>query len=92
MRYITAIFFVCSVLFGFLAYYFHERANSYQELWKNGRANINLLITQRRKEYEATLAIHRRNQELEQAAKMDKSFDWNVDISDSSVIKRLQAN
>lgn len=92
MKYITAIFLVLSVCFGFLAYYYHNRADSYCELWKNSKANIDFLIEQRRKDNEATLAIYRRNQELEQEAKMDKSFDWNADISNSPVIKRLQTN
>lgn len=92
MRYLLAIFLVLSVCFGFLAYYYHNRADSYCELWKSSKANIDFLIKQRRKDNEATLAIYRRNQELEQEAKMDKSFDWNADISSSPVIKRLQAN
>lgn len=92
MRYLLLIFLALSAILGFLAYYYHNRADSYCELWKNSKANTDFLIEQRRKDNEATLAIYRRNQELEQEAKMDKSFDWNADISSSPVVKRLQAN
>jgi len=92
MKYITAIFLVLSVVCGILAYYYYKRADSYCELWKNSEANNNILIKQRRKDYEDTLAISERNKELEESAKMDKSsFDWNYPIADSPVILRLQA-
>jgi hypothetical protein len=92
MRYLLAIFLGCSVVFGFLAYYYHERASSYCELWKNSQANIVFLIKQREKDYADTLQISERNRELEQAVAQDKAFDWNADISHSPVIMRLQAN
>lgn len=93
MKYITAIFLALSVVCGALAYYYHTKANSYCELWKNSQANTDFLIEQRRKDYENTLAISERNRQLEEAAKMDKSsFDWNYDISHSPVILRLQSN
>jgi len=93
MRYLISIFLGCSVVFGFLAYYYHARATSYCELWKKSQANINLLIKQRKKDYEDTLAISERNKELEKAAAKDKAyFDWNADIANTAVVKRLQAN
>ena len=92
MRYLTAIFLGCSVIFGFLAYYYHARAESYCELWKNSEANNNLLIKQRKKDYADKLAISERNKELEKEAAKDKAFDWGFYIGDSPVIKRLQAN
>lgn len=92
MRYLMAIFLGCSVVFGFLAYYYHARATSYCEMWKKSQANINLLIKQRKKDYEDTLAISERNKELEKEAAKDKAFDWGFYIGDSPVIKRLQAN
>ena len=91
MRYITAIFLTLSVVLGFLAYYYHNRASSYCELWKNSEANNDYLIKQRRKDYENTLQISQRNKELEEEARKD-DFDWMADISNSAVIKRLQAN
>lgn len=92
MKYLLAIFLGCSVVFGGLAYYYHARANSYQKLWKNSQANNEFLLKQRERDYANTLQIAERNRELEQAAKEDKAFDWNADISNSIVIKRLQAN
>jgi len=93
MRYFQAIILALCIIFGFLAYYYHDRANSYCELWKNSQANNEYLIKQRREDNEKTLAISERNRELEKATKMDKSsFDWNYDISHSPVILRLQSN
>ncbi len=92
MKYLVAIFLALSVVLGLTAYYYHDRANSFCELWKNSKANTDFLINQRRKDNEATLAIYRRNQELEQAVLEDKAFDWHADISNSPVIKRLQTN
>lgn len=88
--YLLAIFLTLSVLFGFLAYYYHDRASSYCELWKNSEANNDYLIKQRRKDYENTLQISERNKELEEEARKD-NFDWMADISNSAVIKRLQS-
>lgn len=93
MRYLLAIFLGCSVVLGVLAYYYHARATSYCEMWKKSQANNDFLIKQRKKDYENTLAISERNKELEKAAAKDKTFfDWNANISNSAVIKRLQAN
>lgn len=93
MKYITAIFLACSVVFGFLAYYYHQRADSYCELWKNEQANNDYLVTERKKDHEKTIQIAERNRELEKEAENDKStFDWNYNISNSPVILRLQSN
>ena len=91
MRYILAIFLICSVVFGFLAYYYHNRADSYCELWKSSQANVDYLVKKRKEDNEKTILIAERNKELEEAARQD-SFDWMADISNTSVIKRLQAN
>jgi hypothetical protein len=81
------------VLFGFLAYYYHDRASSYCELWKNSEANNDYLINERKKDHEKTIQIAERNRELEKEAENDKStFDWNYNISNSPVILRLQSN
>ena len=93
MKYITAIFLALSVVFGFLAYYYHERASSYCELWKNSEANNDYLVKERKKDHEKTIQIAERNRELEKEAENDKStFDWNYNISNSPVILRLQSN
>ena len=91
MRYLSAIFLALSVVCGILAYYYHTKANSYCELWKNSQANADFLIQKRREDNEKTLAISERNRQLEEAAEMDKSvFDWNYDISHTSVVLQLQ--
>ena len=93
MRYLLLIFLALSAILGFLAYYYHERADSYCELWKNSEANNYILVKQRKKDYEDTLAISERNKQLEESVKMDKSvFDWHYDISNSPVILRLREN
>lgn len=93
MRYLLAIFIGCSVVFGFLAYYYHNRADSYCELWKSATANVGYLVKKRREDNEKTILISERNKELEEAAKNDESyFDWNYDISHTAVILRLQSN
>lgn len=93
MKYLATIFLALSVLFGFLAYYYNQRANSYCELWKNSEANNDVLIKARRKDYEDKLEISRKNKELEKEAKNDKStFDWNFPIGNSPVILRLQSS
>lgn len=93
MRYLLAFFLVFSAVLGFLAYYYQKKADSYCELWKNTQANVDYLIKQRKKDYEDTIQISQRNRELEEEAKKDKAyFDWNANISNTSVIKCLQAN
>lgn len=93
MRYLLAIFFILSVVLGFGVYYYHNRANSYCELWKNSQANNDYLIKQRKKDYEDTLAISIKAKRLEEEAEKEKAyFDWSADISHSNVIKQLQSN
>ena len=93
MRYLLGIFFIFSVTFGFLSYYYYKRADSYHELWKNSEANNDYLIGERKRDHEKTIRIVERNRELEKEAEKDKAyFDWNADIRNTSVIKRLQAN
>lgn len=81
MRYLLAIFLVCSVCLGFLAYYYHERADSYCELWKNSKANEEFLIKQREKNYEKALETSKRQEELEELAKASEEPCWNRAIS-----------
>ena len=93
MRYLLAIFLACSVLFGFLAYYYHNRADSYCELWKSSKANIDYLISQREKDYERALESSRRAEELEELAKSSKESCWNRVIpADDVILIRLHQN
>lgn len=90
MKYITAIFLALSVLFGFLAYYYHDRASSYCELWKNSEANNDYLIKQREKDHEKTLEASRRAEELEELAKTSSESCWHRVIpADDTVLVRL---
>lgn len=90
MKYLVAIFLALSVVLGFIAYYYHDRANSYCELWKNSEANNYILVKQRKKDYEDTLAISEQNRQLEELAKLSSESCWNRIIPDNdSVLIRL---
>ena len=90
MRYLLAIFLVLSVVLGFMAYYYHNRADSYCELWKNTKANNDYLIKQREKDIADTLEVSKRNEELEDLAKKSSESCWNrVVPADDSVLIRL---
>ena len=93
MKYITAIFFILSVVLGFGVYYYHNRANSYCELWKSATANVNYLVKQREKDYANALETSRRQSELEEAVKLSKESCWNRVIpADDAVLVRLHQN
>ena len=65
---------------------------------KNDLKKENIQLKQENKSYKIQLEkvyndkmeLNIKYKELEQAAKSDKNFDWNSDISNSDVIKRLQ--
>ena len=91
MRYLLAIFFVLSVVLGFGVYYYHNRANSYCELWKSATANVNYLVKQREKDYAKALEASKRQEELEEAVKQSKESCWNRVIPDNdSVLIRVR--
>lgn len=93
MRYLIVILLACSVVLGIMAYYYHDRANSYCELWKNSEANNTYLIKQREKDHADTLAVSIKNRELEEAAKLSSEPCWNRVIpANDTVLVRLQAN
>ena len=53
---------------------------------------ISGLQTELEKRNKDVLEVSKRNKELEEASKKDKSvMDWNIDISNSSVLKQLQS-
>lgn len=91
MKYlITLIIAVIAVFYG---WWYKQEAERKETLYANSRANNELLINRMRKVYNDKMETDRRNAELEKAALEDKAyFDWNADISNSAVIKRLQAN
>lgn len=91
MRYLLAIFLTMSALFGFLAYYYHDRASSYCELWKNSEANNSYLIKQREKDHENALESSRRQAELEELAKLSNESCWHRIIpANDTVLVRLK--
>jgi hypothetical protein len=56
------------------------------------RGNNVILTNEIKKRNENAVVLSERVRELEEEAKKDTSFNWYVDISNSPVIKRLQAN
>ena len=63
-----------------------DKAENYQQ-------NNKLLLNKIRRVYAEKIILQQENKKLEEAAKMDNNnFDWDADISHSSVIKCLQAN
>ena len=91
MKYLLSIFLGCSVVFGFLAYYYHNRADSYCELWKSATANVDYLVKQREKDYANALEASERQKALEEAVKLSKESCWNRVIpADDSVLVRIK--
>ena len=52
----------------------------------------NLLEEEIKKRNQDAIELQKKYKELEKAANDDKGFDWMVDISNTAVIRRLQAN
>ena len=91
MKYLIPL--IIAVVAVFAAWWYKQEANRANALYANSRANNELLINRMRKVYDDKLETDRRNAELEKAAAEDKAyFDWNANIANSAVIKRLQAN
>lgn len=68
---------------------FERLATNYEALMGN-KMFLEKELDERNKE---KILLSERNAELEKAAAEDKAyFNWNADISNTSVIKRLQAN
>lgn len=70
----------------FRAWLSQREINQAQEL------KISSLQTELKKRNKNAVETSKRTRELEEAAKTDNSnMDWNLDISSSSVVKRLQS-
>lgn len=81
------------VFLGLVAYFYKNQAEEQERLKKVYMGNNELLLGRIRKVYDDKVATDLRIKELEQEAIKDKEvFDWNIDISNTNVIKRLQAN
>jgi hypothetical protein len=82
-----------AIFLGLVAYFYKNQAEEQERLKKAYMGNNELLLERIRKVYDDKVATDSRIKELEQEAIKDKEvFDWNIDISNTNVIKRLQAN
>jgi hypothetical protein len=74
-----------------MAYYYKNIAEEQEKLKDVYRGNNELLIGKMKKVYDDKMATDLRIKELEQEALKDKGvFDWNIDISNTNVIKGLK--
>lgn len=82
-----------AIFLGLVAYFYKNQAEEQERLKDVYMGNNQLLLTKIKKVYDDKVATDSRIKELEQEAIKDKEvFDWNIDISNTNVIKRLQAN
>lgn len=72
--------------------YYKNISDDYKKTNIIYNANNKLLMTKIKEVYDDKLETDKRIKELQEEAKKDKTFNWNIDISSSPVIKRLQAN
>lgn len=83
---------VLTVIFlGLVAYFYKTQAEEQERLKDVYMGNNHLLLTKIKKVYDDKVATDLRIKELEQEALKDKGvFDWNIDISNTNVIKGLK--
>ena len=80
-----------AIFFGLVAYFYKNIAEEQERLKKVYMGNNELLLGRIRKVYDDKVATDLRIKELEEEAIKDKSvFDWNIDISNTNVIKGLK--
>lgn len=79
-----------AIFFGLVAYFYKNQAEEQERLKKVYMGNNELLLGRIKKVYDDKVATDRKIRELEQRAKEDLVFDWNVDISSSPVILELK--
>ena len=93
MKQLQFVAVLMAIFLGLVAYYYKNQAEEQERLKKAYMGNNELLLGRIRKVYDDKVATDSRIKELEQEAIKDKEvFDWNIDISNTNVIKRLQAN
>ena len=74
-----------------IAYWQKRRADDMEKQKDLYKQNNQLLLTKIKKVYDDKVATDLRIKELEQEAIKDKGvFDWNIDISNTNVIKGLK--
>jgi len=94
MRYLLIIIAILSVALGWYVFkdnLNHDKITSLTTENSALKGNLDFMEKRFEKEHKDKLAISQRNKELEEAARQD-NFNWMADISNSAVIKRLQAN
>jgi hypothetical protein len=80
-----------AIFFGLVAYFYKNQAEEQERLKKVYMGNNELLLGRIKKVYDDKVATDLRIKELEEEAIKDKSvFDWNIDISNTNVIKGLK--
>ena len=73
--------------------YYHKKAEDTIQLNKKYQLSQNQLVTQLRRIHNEKIILQQQKTTLETCALKDKLvFDWHIDISNTSVIKQLQAN
>lgn len=82
---------ILAIFFGLVAYFYKNQAEEQERLKKVYMGNNELLLGRIKKVYDDKVATDLRIKELEEEAIKDKSvFDWNIDISNTNVIKGLK--
>ncbi|MBR2273350.1 MAG: hypothetical protein IJ864_00730 [Alphaproteobacteria bacterium] len=78
------------LLFGGI-YYYRTEAHRQSLLLETYKNNTEILLSRLRRIYDEKIKLEQQKYVLEAAAKNDKNmFDWNIDISRTHVIRRLQ--
>lgn len=91
MNKLLMIAILLAIFFGLVAYFYKNQAEEQERLKKVYMGNNELLLGRIRKVYDDKVATDLRIKELEQEAIKDKGvFDWNIDISNTNVIKGLK--
>lgn len=73
------------------AVHYKQESKSQKEQICSLTANVNLLIEGRKKDYADKTEIAKRNEELEEKARMDSScFTWTDNIESSYVVQKLR--
>lgn len=85
---------VFAVISFFTAVWYKNEFERVNNLYNILQGNNSLLIEKIKDIYNEKLEVDKRNVKLEQAAETEnkKFFNWYADISNSPVIKQLQAN
>ena len=88
---LNLILLFCLLFLLHIAYWQKRRADDVEKQKDLYKQNNQILLTKIKKVYDDKVATDLRIKELEQEALKDKGvFDWNIDISNTNVIKGLK--